>query len=164
MCARYESKDGIVLMDPQLWPDGHDSFLRLGERPVLVMLTGPWHERDARLFVDRYGASVWPTTTDAVPHGVEIVRPAGDHTQALFFFREQRTLFTGDVFSGTGGRFHVFIDEDDIAEEDRAAFLDSLGRLADEPIDRVLIAHGESIFENCAERIREAVDEARAEL
>jgi hypothetical protein len=162
MCARYESADGVVLMDPQLWPDGDDSFLRVGERPVLVLLTGPWHERDARLFVDRYGATVWPATTDHVPSGVEIIRPEGDHNQALFFFREQRTLFTGDVFSGTGGRFHVFLDEDDIAEEDRPAFLDSLARLAELPIERVLIAHGESIFEDGAERIRQAVAEARA--
>jgi glyoxylase-like metal-dependent hydrolase (beta-lactamase superfamily II) len=173
MCARYETADAVVLVDPQLWPDGGDAFLGLGERPVRVLLTSPWHERDAHLFVDRYGASVWapprarwkgpsPKTTDELPAGVEAIEPAGDRNQALFFFREQRTLFTGDVFSGTGGRFHVFIDEDDIAEEDRGSFLDSLERLADLPVERVLIAHGESIFEGGAARIRAAVEEARA--
>lgn len=171
MCARYESEDGVVLMDPQLWPDGDDAFLALGERPVRVLLTGPWHERDARLFVARYGASVWappgarwkgpsPKTTDELPAGVEAIRPSGDPNQALFFLPEFRTLFTGDVFSGTGGHFHVFIDEEDVDEPE--PYIDSLERLADLPIDKVLIAHGESIFENGAERIREAVAEARA--
>ena len=168
MCARYEAEDSVVLVDPQLWPDGDDAFLSLGERPVRVLLTSPWHERDALLFVDRYGASVWAPpqarwkgpslkTTDEVPAGIEVFEPDADDNQALFIFSEQRTLFTGDVFSGTGGRFHVFLDE----QTDYAVFLDSLARLADMPIDRVLIAHGESIFDNGAERIREAVEEAR---
>jgi len=174
MCVRYESPDGLVLMDPQLWPDGDDSFLELGGRPVRVLLTGPWHERDARLFVDRYGASVWApprakwkgpslTTTDELPAGVEAFAPEGDDNLSLFYIGEHRTLFTGDVFGGPGGRFHVFIDEEEIAGEDRDSFLDSLERLADLPIERVLIAHGESIFENGAARIREAVEEARAD-
>jgi glyoxylase-like metal-dependent hydrolase (beta-lactamase superfamily II) len=174
MCARFEAPDSIVLVDPQLWPDGDDAFLALGERPVRVLLTSPWHERDARLFVDRYGASVWApprarwkspslTTTDELPAGVEAIAPAEDDNQVLFFFPAQRTLFTGDVFSGTGGRFHVFFDPDEIDEEARAVWLDSLSDLAELPIDRVLIAHGESIFENGAERIRDAVAEARAD-
>jgi glyoxylase-like metal-dependent hydrolase (beta-lactamase superfamily II) len=172
MCARYEAGDSDVLIDPQLWPDGDDAFLALGERPVRVLLTSPWHERDARLIVDRYGASVWAPpearwkgpslkTTDELPAGVEAIAPAGDENQAMFFFPAQRTLFTGDVFSGTGGRFHVFVDEEDISEP--GSFLDSLARLADLPIDRVLIAHGESIFEHGAERIRQAVEEARSQ-
>ena len=169
MCARYESPDSVVLIDPQLWPDGDDAFLGLGERVVRVLLTSPWHERDTRLIVDRYGASVWApptatwkgpplTTTGDLPDGVEAIFPRGDLNQALFFFSDQRTLFTGDVFSGTGGHFHVFMDEEDISDPE--PFLDSLADLAELPIERVLIAHGESIFEHGAERLRKAVEEA----
>ena len=166
MCARFESSDARVLVDPQLWPDRDDTFLDLDGAPT-VLLTSPWHERDARVFVERYGSPVWapprarwktpdPTSTSHVPAGIEVFEPDGDDDQVLFFFREQRALLTGDVFSGTGGRFHVFIDE-----QERGPFLDSLESLAELPIDRVLIAHGESIFEDGAERIREAVAEAR---
>lgn len=174
MCARYEAPDSVVLLDPQLGPDGEDAFLALGEQPVRVLLTSPWHERDALLFVDRYGASVWAPprarwkgpsrqTTAELPAGVEAIAPVGDDNQVLFLFPAQRTLFTGDVFSGTGGRFHVFFDPDELDERAREPFLDSLSDLVDLPVDRVLIAHGESIFEHGAERIRVAVAEARAD-
>jgi glyoxylase-like metal-dependent hydrolase (beta-lactamase superfamily II) len=169
MCARYESPDDLVLVDPQLWPDKDDAFLELGGRTPEVLLTSPWHVRDAAVFVERYGSSVWAppravwkgeplTNTGDVPRGVEAIFPLGERNQALFFFPAQRALFTGDVFSGTGGRFHVILDE----QEDVEAFLESLSDLGELPIDRVLIAHGESIFENGAERIREAVEEARS--
>jgi glyoxylase-like metal-dependent hydrolase (beta-lactamase superfamily II) len=168
VCARYESADGLVLVDPQLWPDKDDTFLELGGRTPLVLLTSPWHDRDTSVFVERYGSPVWappralwkgpnPSSTDRVPRGVEVYEPAGDDNQALFFFRGQRTLFTGDVFSGTGGRFHVFFDE----EQPREPFLDSLEPLTQLPIECVLIAHGESIFEHGAQRIGEALEEAR---
>ena len=53
--------------------------------------------------------------------------------------------FSGDMFSGTGGRFHVFVSE----EPNREAFLASLPQLLDLPIERVLIAHQRA---SCLER------------
>src|SRR5439155_3745807 len=101
---------------------------------VGVLLTAPWHARDTSAVVDRYAASVWGppgarwegpalTTTDDLPPGVEALLPGGDKNQALFFVRDHQTLVTGDIFSGTGGRFHVFLDE-----QDPALFLEDMER------------------------------------
>jgi hypothetical protein len=161
LCARLETEDEVVLIDP-LEP----AEPTRGKR-VRVLLTAPWHDRGTAEVVDRYGASVWAppdarwqgpplTTTSELPDGVEALLPPGEPNQALFFLPEHRTLVTGDVFSGTGGRFHVFVDEAD--PEVLLPWLDGLAELA---IDRVLIAHGEPVLANGAERIRAAVAEAR---
>ena len=175
LCVYYESSDGIVLIDPLL-PRGEkaefwralDADVDRLRQPVRVHLTAPWHARDTSAVVDRYAASVWGppgarwegpalTTTDDLPPGVEALLPEGDKNQALFFVRDHQTLVTGDIFSGTGGRFHVFLDE-----QDPALFLAWLPRLFELPLQRVLIAHGEPVLCDGAARVREAVAEARA--
>ena len=175
LCVYLESSDGIALIDPLL-PRGEevefwralDADVSRSGRPVRVLLTAPWHVRDTSAFVDRYAASVWAppharweepelTTTDELPPGVEALLPDGDENQALFVVRDHKTLVAGDIFSGTGGRFHVFIDD-----QDREPFLDWLPRLFELPLERVLIAHGDSVLSNGAARVREAVAEARA--
>jgi hypothetical protein len=174
LCVLYESADGIVLIDPLL-PRGEEAAFRqsldedverLGQ-PVRVLLTAPWHARDTSAIVDRYNASVWApprahwkepvlTTTAELPAGVEALLPDGDANQALFFIRDFESLVTGDVFSGTGGRFHVFVDE-----QDREPFLDWLPHLTALPVQRVLIAHGDPVLSAGAARVREAVTAAR---
>jgi hypothetical protein len=175
LCVYYESSAGIVLIDPLL-PRGEEAeFWRALDAdverlrdPVRVLLTAPWHVRDTSTFVDRYGASVWAppharweeaelTTTAQLPTGVEALLPDGDENQALFFVPDHQTLVAGDIFSGTGGRFHVFMDD-----QDREPFLDWLPRLYELPLQRVLIAHGESVLSDAAAQVREAVTEARA--
>jgi glyoxylase-like metal-dependent hydrolase (beta-lactamase superfamily II) len=74
----------------------------------------------------------------------------------VFFIREHRTLVTGDVISGTGGRLHVFVDE-----ADPKLLLPALDALADLPIERVVIPHGDIVESDGAARIRNAVAEAR---
>ncbi len=73
----------------------------------------------------------------------------------MFFIRDEATLVTGDVLSGTGGVLHVFVDE-----ADPGRLLPSLRALADLPIERVIIPHGEPILSDGAARIRAAVAEA----
>ena len=158
LCVRLETAAGTVLIDPLDPPEDVTP-------PVRVLLTAPWHVRDAALVVERHGATVWApprarwhgpslATTDELPEGIEALLPAGDDNQALFFLREQRTLVTGDVFSGTGGRFHVFVDPDDV---EVAPFLGWLPTLLDLPVERVLIAHGEPVLEDGSARLREAI-------
>jgi hypothetical protein len=177
LCAYYESPDALVLFDPLVPRGEEDEFwqaldadvARLG-RPVRVLLTAPWHDRDTALVVERYGADVWAhpearwkdqpvlTTTDQLPAGVEAFLPDGNEEgQAFFFIREHRTLVTGDMFSGTGGVFHVFVSTD---EPNPAAFLAWLPQLLELPIERVLIAHGEPVREDGVARIREALESA----
>jgi len=163
--VRFETDDEVVLIDPFLPPD--DSFDPLG-KPVRVLLTQPSHYRGTSDFVGHYRASVWvppraewrrrpnPATTDTLPAGITAIELAGEPHQVVFYIPEHATLVTGDVLSGTGGRLHVFVDE-----ADAELLLTALEALADLPIERVIIPHGDLIRGNGAARIREAVTDAR---
>jgi glyoxylase-like metal-dependent hydrolase (beta-lactamase superfamily II) len=163
--VRYETDDAVVLIDPFLPPDG--TFDPHG-KPVHVLLTQPAHYRGTADFVARHAASVWgpphaawreepdPRTTIELPAGVEAVELDGEPDQVVFFIRDQRTLVTGDVLSGTGGRFHVFVDE-----ADAERLLPALEAVARLPIERVIIPHGDPVLEHGSARIRQAVAEAR---
>jgi hypothetical protein len=175
LCVYFEASDGTVLIDPLVPRGREDDFWRfLNEaierrrQPVRVLLTAPWHARDAAVVAARYDASIWApsaarwkgpvlTTTADLPAGVEALLPDGDENQALFFIPAVESLVTGDVFSGTGGRFHVFLDD-----QEREPLLAWLPRLTTLRVRSVLIAHGEPVVSDGAARIREAVAEARA--
>jgi glyoxylase-like metal-dependent hydrolase (beta-lactamase superfamily II) len=163
--VRYETDDAVVLIDPFLPPE--DDFDPHGKQ-VRVLVTQPAHYRGTADFVERYGASVWvplraewrkrpnPSTTTELPPGIEALELAGEPQQVVFFIREHATLVTGDVLSGTGGRFHVFVDE-----ADKQPLLAALKRIAELPIERVIIPHGDEVTEHGAARIRDAVAELR---
>jgi glyoxylase-like metal-dependent hydrolase (beta-lactamase superfamily II) len=163
--VRYETDDQIALIDPFLPPE--DDF-DPREKPVNVLLTQPAHYRGTSDFVERCGASVWvppraewrkrpdPHTTRELPPGIEAIELDGEPQQVLFFIREHATLVSGDVISGTGGRLHIFVDE-----ADREPLLASLERVAELPIERVIIPHGDLIHTGGAARLRAAVAEAR---
>jgi glyoxylase-like metal-dependent hydrolase (beta-lactamase superfamily II) len=163
--VRYETEDEVALIDPFPPPDG--DFEPRG-KPVKVLLTQPAHYRGTADFVERYGASVWvppraewrkrpnPATTNELPRGIEAIELDGEPHQVLFWIREHATLVSGDVLSGRGGRLHVFVDE---AERD--PLLASLERIADLPIERVIIPHGDPVPVEGAARIRAAVADAR---
>jgi glyoxylase-like metal-dependent hydrolase (beta-lactamase superfamily II) len=162
--VRYETDSEVVLIDPFLPRD--DTFDPQG-KPVRVLLTQAAHYRGTTDFVVGFGASVWappdadwrgrpnPATTDGLPPGVEAIELDGEPEQVVFFIRDHATLVTGDVLSGTGGRLHVFVDE---ADPER--LLPALDALADLPIERVIIPHGELILSDGAARIRAVVAEA----
>lgn len=164
--VRYETEGEIVLIDPFLPPDG--DFDPAG-KPVRVLLTQPAHYRGTADFVEQYDASVWvppraawrkrpnPATTERLPTGVEALELDGEPQQVLFFIPEHATLVSGDVLSGTTGTMHVFVDE-----ADRGPLLASLERIAELPIERVIVPHCETPeFGDGAARIRAAVAEAR---
>ena len=161
--VRFETDEEVVLIDPLLPPDG--DFDPNG-KPVRVLLTQGAHYRGTADFVERYGASVWappnaawrkrpnPSTTDELPAGVEAIELDGEPQQVVFFIREHATLVSGDVLSGVGGKLHVFVDE---ADPER--LLPALDALAELPIERVIIPHGDLIPSDGAARIRAAVAE-----
>lgn len=165
--VRYETDGDVVVVDPFLPPDG--SFDPSG-KPVRVLLTQGAHYRGTADLVQRYGASVWappraawrkrpnPATTHELPAGVEAIELDGEPQQVLFFVREHGTLVSGDVLTGRAGTMHVFVDE-----ADRAPLLASLERVAELPIERVIVPHCETPeFLDGSARIRAAVAEARA--
>ena len=135
-----------------------------------VLLTQGAHYRGTADLVQRYDASVWappraawrkrpnPATTQELPAGVEAIELDGEPQQVLFFVREHGTLVSGDVLTGRAGTMHVFVDE-----ADRAPLLASLERVAELPIERVIVPHCETPeFLDGSARIRAAVAEARA--
>jgi glyoxylase-like metal-dependent hydrolase (beta-lactamase superfamily II) len=155
--VRYESEDGVVLIDPFLPPDG--SF-DPGGRPVHVLLTQGSHRRGADDFVARYGASVWsPLDREpGLPAGVEAIELDGQPQQVLFFIPEHATLVSGDALTGRDGVMHVFVDD-----ADRERLLATLERVAELPVERVIVPHCEEPeFLDGAAHIRAAVAEARA--
>jgi glyoxylase-like metal-dependent hydrolase (beta-lactamase superfamily II) len=97
-----------------------------------------------------------PPTTDELAPGVEAIELEGEPQQVVFFIPEHATLVSGDVLTGTGGQLHLFVDEADCER-----LLPSLEALADLPIERVIIPHGDLIVSDGAARIRAAVAEAR---
>jgi glyoxylase-like metal-dependent hydrolase (beta-lactamase superfamily II) len=164
--VRYETKAEVVLIDPLLPPAGgfdpHDKTVR-------VLLTQPAHYRGTAGFVEGYGASVWappkaewrkrpnPVTASDLPPGVEALELAGEPQQVVFFIREHATLVSGDVLTGRGGVMRVFVDE-----ADPELLLESLERIAELPVERVIVPHCETpVFLDAAVRIRAAVAEAR---
>ena len=163
--VRYETDDEVVLIDPFLPPD--DNFDPHG-KPVRVLLTQGAHYRGTDDFVERFDASVWappkaawrkipnPATTAELPAGVEALELDGEPQQVVFFIPEHRTLVTGDVLSGTGAGLHVFVDD---ADPER--LLPSLDTLAELPIERIVIPHGELVHSSGAARIRAVVADAR---
>jgi len=164
--VRYETDDEVAVIDPFL--PAQDDFDPQG-KPVKVLLTQPAHYRGTDDFVERYGAKVWvppraewrkrpnPSSTRDLPRGIEALELDGEPQQVVFFLREHATLVSGDVLSGTSGRLRVFVDE-----ADRDPLLASLERVAEFPIERVIIPHGDPVVTGGAARIRTAVAEARS--
>ena len=76
----------------------------------------------------------------------------------MFLIREHATLVSGDVLTGRDGVMHVFVDE-----AEREPLLDSLERIAELPIERVIVPHCEEpVFLDGAAQLRAAVAEARS--
>lgn len=124
-----------------------------------MLLTQDAHYRGTADFIARYGASVWARpTTDELPAGVEALELDGEPRQVLFLIREHATLVSGDVLTGRDGVMHVFVDD-----ADRGPLLAALERIAELPVERVIVPHCETPeFLDGAVHIRAAVAEARA--
>jgi hypothetical protein len=154
--VRYETDDAVVLIDPFLPPDdGFDP----GEKPVRVLLTQRSHYRGTADFVARYGATLWvpPATSEGLPRGVDAIELEGQPHQVVFFIPEHATLVSGDALTGRDGVMHVFVDD-----AEREPLLASLERIAQLPIERVIVPHCEEPeFRDGSARIRAAVAEAR---
>ena len=164
--VRIESEDEVVLIDPFLPVD--DSFDPHG-KPVRVLLTQGAHYRGTADFVERYGASVWgppkawwppklpnPSTTTEVPAAIEAIELDGEPQQVVFWIPDQATLVTGDVVSGTGEQVHVFVDD-----ADASRLLPALERIAELPIERLVIPHGAVLEPDGAGHLRAAVAATR---
>jgi hypothetical protein len=168
-CVCYRSPETAVLIDPLL-PRGEESslwdFVDGLARPVDVLLTAPWHRRDAPTVAERYGTTVWahertrqrldfPTRSDALPAGVEAFVPEADgEGQVAFYLPEHEALVVAEFFMGTGDGLRLCPSP---AIADVGAFHRSMRKLLDLPIERVLVAHGEPVLADGRRRIAEAL-------
>jgi glyoxylase-like metal-dependent hydrolase (beta-lactamase superfamily II) len=162
-CVYYEAADAVVLIDPLVPRGEEEEFWRmLDERiqdagaPVSVLLTAPWHERSAPAVAERYNAPVWRYGSDlTLPAGIEVFVPQGSSEgQVAFFVRPHRTLVVAEFFLGADGGLHVVPSP---ALSDRAAFDESLRTLLNQPIDHVLVSHGEPVLGDGNRKIAEAL-------
>jgi glyoxylase-like metal-dependent hydrolase (beta-lactamase superfamily II) len=158
LCVEYEAPDARVLIDPliprgdeaQFWDMLHDHAKRV-RLPVRVLLTAPWHRRDAGLFT---GAQL----DEDPPAGIEtFVADGVQEGQRAFFIRDHRTLVVAEYFMGEADGLRVCPSP---AEPDPDRFLRSLHRLLDLPIERVLVAHGPPVLADGASAIRKALETA----
>ena len=154
--VRYDTDDEVVLIDPFLPSDG--SF-DPGGKSVVVLLTQMSHYRGTDEVAARYGASVWALGTDReLPRGVEAIGLDGQPRQVVFFIPEHGTLVSGDVLTGRDGVMHVFVDD-----ADREPLLTSLARIAELPVERVIVPHCEEpVFLDGRAHIRAAVADERS--
>jgi glyoxylase-like metal-dependent hydrolase (beta-lactamase superfamily II) len=173
-CVYHETDGATVLVDPLVPPEDEERFwhaldrdVETRARPVVVVLTAPWHARSAEAIVARYRASLWAhpagrerlgRAIDApmLPAGIEAIEvPPRAEGQVVLFLPEHRALVTAEVLAGQAGVLAVCPSPQ---LEDKGRLMAWLRLLLELPIEIVLPAHGRPVLE----RGRDAVAAAAA--
>jgi glyoxylase-like metal-dependent hydrolase (beta-lactamase superfamily II) len=165
-----ELPDALVMVDPLVPQDEEDRFWEALDRdvervgkPVQVLLTVHWHERSVAAVLDRYKATLWrPEEKGTLPAGVhaEVVK-GSDWVEALFFLEPHRALIAGDLLIGrAGGGIELPVGwfpkgEQDWAEQELKPELRK--RLAELPVELVVVSHGEPVLEDGAAALERAL-------
>ena len=154
--SSYAIDDGerLLLLDP-LAPPGLVDELAAGRHPVVV-LTTPWHERDARTLVERLGARVFVPPPDEgdpnpvegqvfragdrLPVGVEAF-PGMEPNDLVLWVESRRALVAGDTLidRGNGLEFPADWANKGVPPEQ---ILEALQPLLELPVELVLPTHG----------------------
>ena len=165
-----ELTDALVMVDPLVPQDEEDRFWEALDRdvervgkPVHVLLTVHWHERSVAAVLDRYKATLWrPEEKGELPAGVhaEVVK-GSDWVEALFFLEPHRALIAGDLLIGkAGGGIELPVGwfpkgEQDWAQQELKPELRK--RLAELPVELVVVSHGEPVLEDGAAALERAL-------
>ena len=165
-----ELPDALVMVDPLVPQDEEDRFWEALDRdvervgkPVHVLLTVHWHERSVAAVLDRYKATLWrPEEKGELPAGVhaEVVK-GSDWVEALFFLEPHRALIAGDLLIGkAGGGIELPVGwfpkgEQDWAQQELKPELRK--RLAELPVEVVVVSHGEPVLEDGAAALERAL-------
>lgn len=165
-----ELPDALVMVDPLVPQDEEDRFWEALDRdvervgkPVHVLLTVHWHERSVAAVLGRYKATLWrPEEKGTLPAGVhaEVVK-GSDWVEALFFLEPHRALIAGDLLIGkAGGGIELPVGwfpkgEQDWAEQELKPELRK--RLAELPIELVVVSHGEPVLDDGAAALERAL-------
>jgi glyoxylase-like metal-dependent hydrolase (beta-lactamase superfamily II) len=165
-----ELPDALVMVDPLVPQNEEDRFWEALDRdvervgkPVHVLLTVHWHERSVAAVLDRYKATLWrPEEKGELPAGVhaEVVK-GSDWVEALFFLEPHRALIAGDLLIGKAGEgIELPVSwfpkgEQDWAEQELKPELRK--RLAELPVELVVVSHGEPVLEDGAAALERAL-------
>jgi glyoxylase-like metal-dependent hydrolase (beta-lactamase superfamily II) len=150
-----EDGGGLLLFDPLAPPD--EIVERAGAREAAIVLTSPWHRRDAQSLAERIGAPVYVpppdqgdpdpvqgrvfTAGDALPMGVEAFPGREEPNDLMLWVGSRRALVAGDTLIDRGHGLEL-LDEwlpDGVTREQ---ILESLRPLLDLPVELVLPTHG----------------------
>lgn len=163
----------LLLLDPLALPPGVEELA--AAREVVVVLTSPWHERDARGLIDRFGAAVFvpppdegnddPTpgqvfvAGDRLPVGMEAF-PGMEANDLVLWVESRRALVPGDTLidRGEGLEFPTDWATRGVPAEQ---ILETLRPLLDLPVEFVLPTHGAPTDRAALERA--LVDHTRQE-
>ncbi len=156
MVSSYAIDDGerLLLFDPLAVPDEIEALA--AERKAAIVLTTPWHARDAQSLAARLGATLYvPPPDEGDPNPVEgQVFRAGDRlpvgVQALpgmepndlvLWVEGRKALVVGDTLidRGNGLEFPVEWADKGVPPE---RILESLRPLLELPVELVLATHG----------------------
>ncbi len=152
--------------EEELFFDALDRDVERVGLPVAVLLTAPWHRRDAHELAKRYGTMVWAhdaarerldfaTQTGPLPAGIETFSPAATYEgDVAFYLRPPRALVVSEFFMGVDSALRVCPPPN---LGDRETWERSLHRLLDWAIEHVLVSHGDPVIGDGAARIREAL-------
>jgi glyoxylase-like metal-dependent hydrolase (beta-lactamase superfamily II) len=155
--SSYAIDDGVhlLLFDPLAVPD---EILELAvERETAIVLTSPWHRRDAVSVAQQLGAEIYVPPPDSpdpdpvpgrvfragdqLPIGVEAFPGREEPNDLVLWIESRNALVTGDtlVDRGQGLEFLPEWAPEGVAPE---AILDALQPLRELPVELVLPTHG----------------------
>jgi hypothetical protein len=162
-CIALQGPDALTLIDPLVvdddWAD-LDGIVEGTGRPVAVLLTVQWHARSAAAAAGRYPA--W--TGDGLPDGVEARRVGiAGFAETLYWLPRHAALVSGDLLlgDGEGGVRVAPASWFDGSDAERAWYAEQMPQdvraLAELPVERVLVSHGEPVLSGGREALAAAV-------
>jgi glyoxylase-like metal-dependent hydrolase (beta-lactamase superfamily II) len=167
LVSSYAIDDGerLLLFDPVAPPAGIDELAE--ERETAIVLTCPWHRRDATTLAERYGATLYvpppdegdPSTVDGtvfregdrLPVGVEAL--AGMEPNDLVLWVEShRALVAGDTLQDRGNGLQFVGDLPNNVPAGLGVTAETLQPLLALPVEIVLLTHGSPADRGALER------------
>jgi glyoxylase-like metal-dependent hydrolase (beta-lactamase superfamily II) len=159
LVSSYAIDDGarLVLFDPLAPPAEIEQLAE--ERETAIVLTCPWHRRDAQALANRYGASLYvpppdegdPSPVDGtvfregdrLPIGVGVF-PGMEPNDLVLWVESHRALVAGDTLQDRGDGLQ-FLGElaNNVPEDvDTERILEGMQPLLALPVEVVLLTHG----------------------